>query len=229
MKNNEVTERLKHFEIFSYLTEKDLQEAKKFIYSRTYRKGQILFMEGDPRERIYFLLEGFVKLEKANPSGTMLYYDYVKRNNMFPYGGLFADTTYHYSAEAVTDVELYYMPTVIFESMVKKNRHQLIHIVNHLSEILELHESRVQKITTPNAHDRVIQAIHYLMHDLGEIDGEHVVIHCPITTTDISKISATSRETVSCVLKQLKNDHIIALSGKKITVHNPKFFKEASL
>lgn len=36
---------------------------KQFIYWRTYHKGQILFMEDDPRERMYLLLDGFIKLE----------------------------------------------------------------------------------------------------------------------------------------------------------------------
>ncbi|MFD3445318.1 Crp/Fnr family transcriptional regulator [Microbacteriaceae bacterium 4G12] len=228
MRNPNIAEVLKQFDIFSCLTEKNLKEVSELTYWRTYKKGQILFMEGDPRERIYFLVQGFVKLEKINASGTMLYYDYVKQNNLFPYGGLFTDTTYHYSAEAVTDVELYYMPTVMFENMVRGNRNQLMLVVSQLSKILELHEGRVQKITTPSAQDRVIQSIHYLMNDLGEREGSDIVIHCPITTTEISKISATSRETVSGVLKQLRNDDVISCSGKKMTIHNMHYFQEAS-
>lgn len=129
---------------------------------------------------------------------------------------MFTDRGYNYTAEAMTDVEVYYIPTVIFEDMVKSSRTQLMYVVQQLSSILKLNENRVQNITIPNAQDRVIQTLNYLMQDLGEQSGEKIVISCPLTTIEISKISGTSRETVSSVLKQLKNDSIVTILDKKL-------------
>ncbi len=89
------------------------------------KKGQFLFLEGDSRERIYFMLDGFVKLERVNQNGNLLYDDYVKRYSIFPYGGMFTDRGYNYTAEAMTDVEVYYIPTVIFEDMVKSEQNTI--------------------------------------------------------------------------------------------------------
>ena len=67
------------------------------------------------------------------------------------------------------------------------------------------------------------------MNDLGEAAGEEILISCPLTTIEISKISGTSRETVSGVLKQLKNDCIVTILDKKITIHDPTYFEESSM
>lgn len=225
---NVVTD-LKQFNLFTHLPEIKLQSLTEFVYWRTYRKGQFLFLEGDSRERIYLMLDGFVKLERVNQSGNLLYEDYVKRYSIFPYGGMFTDKRYNYSAEALTDVEVYYIPTAIFEDMLKASQKQLIFMVQQFSLILKLHENRVQYITIPNAQDRVIQTVNYLMQDLGEKNGEEIVISCPLTTIEISKISGTSRETVSGVLNQLKKDHIITVSGKKIIIHDPAYFEKISI
>lgn len=224
MKREEIISEIKKFEIFSFSTEKELIDLAGFVYCRTYRKGQMLFTTGDPRERIYLLLDGFVKLEKINESASLSYADYIKPNTLFPYGGMFSDKEYHYSAIAVTDVKLCYIPTFYFEDVVKKNRKQLIFLVQKLSSILELHESRIQRITNSFASDRVIHAIDYLIYDLGEKEGEEIVINCPITTTDISKISGTTRETVSRVIHDLKKEHILSFSAKKITIHDVNYF-----
>lgn len=229
MINKDVKEDLVKFDIFLNSSKQQLNEVEKHIFWRTFKKGQFLFMEGDPRERIYFMLKGYVKLERVNTTGTLLYYDYVKSYSLFPYGGLFTDETYSYSAEAVTDVELFYIPTAIFEDMVKKDCNQLMLIINELSNLLKLHESRVQNINTPNAQDRVIQTINFLMNDLGEKDGQKIVIHCPITTTELSKISATCRETVSGVLKKLKDDEIITINSKKLIIQKPDFFVDQAM
>ncbi|MBY0599986.1 Crp/Fnr family transcriptional regulator [Bacillus bingmayongensis] len=229
MNRRNVVKDLKQFELFAHLTEKKLKGLTEFVYWRTYKKGQFLFLEGDSRERIYLMLEGFVKLERVNQSGNLLYEDYVKRYSIFPYGGMFTDKGYNYTAEAMTDVDVYYIPTVIFEDMVKASRTQLMYVVQQLSSILKINENRVQNITIPNAQDRVIQTLNYLMNDLGEQDGEEIVISCPLTTIEISKISGTSRETVSSVLKQLKNDSIVTVLSKKITIHDPTYFEEISM
>ncbi|MCI0766530.1 Crp/Fnr family transcriptional regulator [Bacillus sp. TL12] len=209
MNNRNVVKDLKQFELFAHITEKKLKGLTEFVYWRTYKKGQFLFLEGDSRERIYFMLDGFVKLERVNQSGNLLYEDYVKKFSVFPYGGMFTDKSYTYTAEAMTDVDVYYIPKMIFEDMVKSSRTQLIYVVRQLSSILKTNENRVQNITIPNAQDRVIQT--------------------PLTTIEISKISGTSRETVSSVLKQLKSDSIVTVLGKKITIHDPTYFEEVSM
>lgn len=89
MKPENIVELLKSFEVFSHSSEKELIQLSSFVYWRTYRKGQMLFTAGDPRERIYLLVDGFVKLEKNNSDATLLYSDYIKPNTLFPYGGLF--------------------------------------------------------------------------------------------------------------------------------------------
>ena len=62
MNKRNVIENLKQFDLFADLSEKKLQSLTEFVYWRTYKKGQFLFLEGDSRERIYLMLDGFIKL-----------------------------------------------------------------------------------------------------------------------------------------------------------------------
>ena len=215
---------LKKFDIFADCTTEQLKMLQSSIYWRTYKKGQFLFVEQDPRERIYFLLKGYVKLSKFNEGGRMTYHNYMKPYNAFPYRGLFVDHTYHFSAEAVTDLELFYIPTNVFEDLLKRNKNHLIQVIASLSDILKNHESRVQQL--PNAHHRVYQTVYHLMVDLGKEDGKFVVIDCPMTTTEIAGIAGTSRETVSQVFKHLKAECVMSSEKKKLIIHKPSFFHE---
>ena len=58
-------------------------------------------------------------------------------------------------------------------------------------------------------------------------EWEKIVISCPLTTIEISKISGTSRETVSGVLKQLKNDSIVTILDKNYNTLT--YFEEISM
>lgn len=224
--NSEARDLLCQFTAFSQFSPNELAEIEPLLYWRIYKKGQMLFLEGDPRDKIYFLTRGYVKYERSNMTGTMLYNDFIQPFDIFPYGGMFCDKEYHYSATAVTDIEIFYLPTEIFESLAKKNSRLMTQIIERLSHILEKHEQRLQLVSTSHACDRVLQSFSYLMTDLGtkEDDGS-IVIQCPVTTTDIAKMAGTSRETVSRVLKDLKKDNIITMSPKTIIFHKPDFFQ----
>jgi CRP/FNR family transcriptional regulator, arginine deiminase pathway regulator len=186
-------------------------------------------MQGDPRDKIFFLLDGYIMYERTSREGTMMYLDFVKKNQMFPYVGLFQDKVYQDTAITVTDVELYFIQTHIFEEWIKTNPKQLLSIIYKLSDILNLHQKRVQKITTPNAQERVLHTLHFLMEDLGEKKNEEIIIPCPLTTTKIAKMSGTTRETVSLLMNQLKRKQIISVDSKRICFHKPEYFKEDRL
>ncbi|MFK9090091.1 Crp/Fnr family transcriptional regulator [Bacillus salipaludis] len=224
--NMDVLADLQQFEVFSCLSAKTLKKYLPYFYFRGYKKNQCLFMQGDPRDKVFFLLDGYVMFERASEEGSMLYLDFIKKNQMFPTGGMFQDQVYHDTAIAVTDVHLYFVQTHILEEILKTNPKQLLYIISKLSDILNLHQKRVQRILIPHAQERVLHSIQFLMEDLGVKDGSEVVIPCPLTASHISKVSGTTRETVSLLINQLKREKIISVTSKKMRIHHPDYFKE---
>ncbi|MCM3765801.1 Crp/Fnr family transcriptional regulator [Neobacillus niacini] len=215
---------LNQFDILKGLQTKTLQKYLPYFYFRSYKKHQRLFTQGDPRDKIYFLMDGYVMYERSSEDGSMLYLDFIKKNQMFPYGGLFQDKAYQDTAIAVTDVYLYFMETHVLENLIKTHPKLLFHVISKLSDILILHQKRVQKILVPNAQDRVLHTLQFLMEDLGvKADGE-IVIPCPLTAANIAKISGTTRETVSLFMNQLKREQVISVDCKKIRFHQPEYF-----
>ena len=216
---------IKQVDLFSCLSEKEIKELEPFFYERTYKKGQYLFLEEDPRLRIYILLEGFVMLEKSNQNGSLLYTNYVKKNTVFPYMGLFNSEEYNHSAIAETDIRVFYMVTDAFETLVSKNTMLLKKVILQINELLAVQESRIKNVMTPSAHIRVLNTINYLMNDLGEKESGIIRINCPITTTKISVMSGTSRETVSAVVNKLKKDKILSIKDRMLHIHKPEYFE----
>lgn len=226
MINMDVLSDLQQFDILKCIPAKILQKDLPNFYFRTYKKNQRLYMEGDPRDKVFFLLDGYVMYESGSEEGSMLYLDIVKRNQLFPYGGVFTDPFYKNTAIAATDIMVYFLQAHVFEEMLKTNSKALMHIISKLSAILALHQNRVQQILIPNAQERVLHTLRFLMDDLGEKDDAEIIIPCPLTASTISKISGTTRETVSLVMNQLKKEEIISVNAKKIRFQHPEYFTE---
>jgi CRP/FNR family transcriptional regulator, arginine deiminase pathway regulator len=216
---------LRRFPVFHNLPHRRVQKIMGDAFVRRYHKGQILFMEGDPRDRIYFSLKGYIKLISMNDDGSSQFLMYLKPNSMFPYVGLFQDKYYRFSAEAATDVELLYIPTTTFEQQIRNDPAVLVNLIRIMGDKMHEHEIRIQKLSQVHATDRVRQLISFLLNDIGEkVNDSTIRIPCPLTTTDLAKMAGTSRETVSHVLQEYKASGKLTIKSKIITIKDPAFF-----
>lgn len=218
-------EDLREKEAFSAFTKNEFDRLKRSMQLRRYKKGQVLFDEGDKRDKIFYLIEGLIKLERYDESGAYMYTDYIKKDKLFPYGEIFSEDTYHYSAHALTDVVLYYFSAELFEQLLADNSKQLLYFYKRLSIILKEHEERIQFLVGSSANSRIIKTLAILMDELGEEVQQNIRIPYPITVREIATISGCSRETVGNKIKQLKQTGKLDHHRKMLLFKDSDFFK----
>ncbi|WP_122646816.1 Crp/Fnr family transcriptional regulator [Enterococcus mediterraneensis] len=212
--------RLRYQKDFEQLTDEEFKLLKGNVIFRSYKKGQILFDEGDARDRLYYVTNGLVRLERYDESATYYYYDYVSNNSVFPLGGIFHEKTYCHSAQAMTDIETFYFPAHIFEQVCQNNPKQLIYLTKKLNQIIEAHQLRLQTGLTSNAHDRVKQNLYILKKELGQKESKNTtVIPFPITLKELAVNSGTTRETAGQVIKKLKQSGCLDYDKKIFTFY----------
>ena len=76
--------------------------------------------------------------------------------------GMFGEETYTYTAQAMTDIETFYLPVSYYEKLARKNPEQLIYMIQKISKVVEIHELRIQIGLTSSAFDRVKQNLFIL-------------------------------------------------------------------
>lgn len=210
--------KLDDFKFFS------IEEFDKIVGQMEHRKapkGHILFFEGDRRDKLFLVTDGYFKIEQTDSSGEFVYTDFIRHGTVFPYGGLFNDSNYHFSVVAMTEVSYYYIPIDLYEKFSLTNQTQMKHLYSKISRLLELHELRVRNLITSSATSRVVQSLGILLIEMAKDDGS---IPFQLTSSDIASMSGTTRETVSHVLRQLKKDQLIESKGKYLTFLDKDYF-----
>ncbi|MBF8970299.1 MULTISPECIES: Crp/Fnr family transcriptional regulator [unclassified Streptococcus] len=200
----------------------EFDQLARQIKLRQAGKGQRLFFEGDAREHLFLVRSGYFKIEMADQSGSFYYMDFIQHGTIFPYGGLFTDEAYHFSALAMTDVVYYELPVQLYEEFSLGNTEQMKHLFEKISKLLELHELRVRNTVTSNAKDRVIQSLGILFLEM--LESDECTLPFKLTTHELADMSGTTRETVSRVLKELKEDQKIQVTGKQVSYLDRNYF-----
>ena len=216
---------LKNHPSFEHLPVEYFDQIAKKTRFRKIPKGQIFFYAGDRREYLFVLFKGYARIEQYDETDTFSYLDYIREGGAFPFGDIFQNDYYHYTAIAVTDLEYFLIPMDLYEQTALKCPEQLMYICKKLSRILTFQEMRLRNAMSSRASERVEQILGLLFWDMCRRD-QLVTLPFEMHIQEISRLAATTRETASHVMKQLKKDKRIAYAHKKLTFLDVDYFLE---
>lgn len=210
----------KQFPIFRDLTADELEEVAQIASQKDYPRGGTIFIEGEKRTAVYFILSGLVKVFKVSSEGQEQVISFLQTEEMFPHVGFFDDTDYPATATAVTNVQLLRIPIEAFDQLLLRNPKIAIKVMKVMGEkLLEL-QQRIQSITSQDVFTRIIGALVKFSRELGKVqaDGKTIKINMPMTNTDLANLIGVTRESVNRALNRLKKEGIIEHSRKEILV-----------
>ena len=99
MITKEITSCFARIQPFSALPVELFDKLAVEIHARDIPKGtNFILCKEISGERIFLLAKGFARIEQFDSSDQFSYMDYIKRGALFPYGGMFQDDRYHYTA-----------------------------------------------------------------------------------------------------------------------------------
>jgi len=206
--------------IFSDLEPEELEQVSKIYISRKYKKGQIIFLEGEPGEAIYFVKEGKIKIYKSDVEGREYILHIFGPGNIFAETVLFGGDPYPANAEAVEDSVVGVIKNIDLEKLLKKNTDIAFKIIKILSKRLRESQDNIKNLVFRDTYDRTACALHKMALEHGVKTPNGVEVEMPITRTELASIVGTSRETVTRMLSEMKRRGIIDMNRQKIIIKN---------
>lgn len=208
--------------IFSGLNLEELNQVSNIYISRKYKKGQIIFFEGEPGEAVYFVKEGKIKVYKSDAEGR----EYIL--HIFGPGNIFAETVllggdpYPANAEAVEDSVVGVIKNSDLEELLKKNTDIAFKIMKILSNRLRESQEKLKNFVFRDTFDRTACALHKMSLEHGTKTPRGIEVELPITRTELASIVGNSRETVTRMLSEMRRKGIIDMDKQKIIVKNER-------
>ncbi|NJN88670.1 MAG: global nitrogen regulator NtcA [Leptolyngbyaceae cyanobacterium SL_7_1] len=189
----------------------------------TFERGKTIFFPGDPAERVYFLLKGAVKLSRVYEAGEEITVALLRENSVFGVLSLItgqrADRFYH--AVAFTPVELLSVPIEQFEKSLKDNPDLSMVMLQGLSSRILQTEMMIETLAHRDMGSRLVSFLLILCRDFGIPTADGIMIDLKLSHQAIAEAIGSTRVTVTRLLGDLRQDKLISIHKKKITVYNP--------
>lgn len=186
-------------------------------------RGKTIFFPGDPAERVYFLLKGAVKLSRVYEAGEEITVALLRENSVFGVLSLItgqkSDRFYH--AVAFTPVELMSAPVEQVQKSFKENPELSKLMLQGLASRILQTEMMIETLAHRDMGSRLVSFLLILCRDFGVPTNDGIRIDLKLSHQAIAEAIGSTRVTVTRLLGDLRQENMISIYKKKITVHNP--------
>ncbi|MDY7006820.1 MAG: global nitrogen regulator NtcA [Cyanobacteriota bacterium] len=189
----------------------------------TFERGKTIFFPGDPAERVYVLIKGAVKLSRVYEAGDEITVALLRENSVF---GVLSLITGHksdrfYHAVAFTPVELISVPIDQVEKALREDPDLSVILLRGLSSRILQTEMMIETLAHRDMGSRLVSFLLILCRDFGVPSKDGITIDLKLSHQAIAEAIGSTRVTVTRLLGDLRQDGMISIHKKKITVHNP--------
>jgi CRP/FNR family transcriptional regulator len=187
---------------------------------KKYKKGEIIYSENSPTERLYFLKEGRVFLKCFDVDGNEFIYNLVPKNEYFGLSSIINAYAVS-SAQAAADCEIYSIETKQLNELLIQYPEICLTAFKYVVRKFRNNEIRLKNISARNSKKLFSNHIISIMREKGKLlDNDTIVISSQLTNEEMASMLGISRETLSRLFNQAKREGIIDYNRKEIIIMN---------
>lgn len=194
---------------------------------KTKEKGTHIYFPNEPSQVIFFLKSGRVKIGSYSNDGKEIIKAIMHPGDMFGEMGLVGEETRNDFAIAMdNDVRVCTMNVQEVLEMMRSNSELSLRITATIGNRLAKIERKFESLIFKDARSRIVDLVKEMAKDRGRVlAGGEVLLEHSLTHQDIANLTATSRQTVTTVLNELKEAEVINFDRKSILIHEMEKLK----
>jgi len=213
---------LKNVPLFEDFDEEELQSVAPLFSERKYKKGAILFFEGDIGNDMYIIKSGFVKIYQLEEDKEITL-------ALFRDGDFFGEMaliqqgfTRSATAETIEPTVMYAISRIEFQRFLENSPKLILKLLEFTVQRLRNANEQIHDLTFLDVRSRIVKNIHRLSEDYGKPVPGGLLVDLKLTHQQIANMVGTVRESVTKVLQELQDRGIISIENKRIIIHDLK-------
>lgn len=204
--------------VFCSLSAAQVTEMDSEKNCSIYKKGQIIFNEGNKPAGVYCINKGKIKIYQTGEEGKEQILRLAKEGDVLGYRALISGEIYSGTAAVMEDATVCFIPKRTFFEFLHANSDLSTKMMQLLSHDLREAEARLTGLAQKPVRERMAEAL-MMLNEFYGTDNEGA-INASISREDIANIVGTATETTIRILSDFKTEKLIELAGKKIKINN---------
>ncbi len=200
--------------LFQGLPPGNIEALAGIARARTFKKGAVIFSEGEEGYGFYVLTRGSVKIYKLSPEGREQILHIFQQGEPFGEVPVFAGENYPAYAETMEACEAIFFPRADFLALVNRTPSLALNMLAILSRRLRNFSNLIEDLSLKEVPGRLAA---YLIY--SNQAKETLLVDIPVTKNQLASLLGTIPETLSRILAKMSREgYINQLSNRRISI-----------
>lgn len=204
--------------LFGSLDDAALKELAARTVQRKYRKGSVLFVQGETGERCFVITSGTVKISAYHPEGREAVLAVLGSGDIFGELALFGQAQRSADATAIEDADLISLDARSLNDAIVTHPQIATALLHVLGQRLRQSNEAFQDIAFFDVPGRVARRLADLADAHGVEAREGVMIDIALSQESLAQMVGATRESVNKALALFKRRGLVARVGRRYIV-----------
>ena len=201
---------LSKLSFFSGLDNDVLSEIAPHITEHTFSPGQVVTLESEPCQAVYFVAQGVVRIHRLSPEGREHVLAYLGPGEPFNVVPALDGGPNLASVNAVTDTTLYTIPSERFQRIMRDHHEVALAVMERLAAEVRRLSDMVEDLALHTVRTRLARFL------LSQADGTQPSIRW--TQEEVAAQIGTVRDVVGRALRAFADDGLIRRERGRLVV-----------
>ncbi len=198
------------------MSKEELKKVSDSKVTKTVKRGESIFEEGDKLSGVYCVRGGVSKLSKLSANGKDQIVKLATKGEVIGQRSVIAEEHANLSATAVNDMEVCFIPKESIVDTLNTNPNFAVEVLRHMAHDLKEADDVIVNMSQKTVKQRVAEAFLYLRNNFGEDKDGFLAL--TLSREDIANVVGTATESCIRIISEFKKKGYIKTSGKKVGI-----------
>jgi CRP/FNR family transcriptional regulator len=215
---------LRGVQLFAGLPPADLHSVADIAIVKSLEKGDYLFREGDPSAGFYIVQKGSVNIHRVNAAGKEQIIQIFRPGQSFAEATLATDSGYPADARALEPSQILLIQKAGFIALLRRQPELALRMLGSMSMHLRSLVGQLEDLTLKDVETRLANWLVKRCPDPESV--RPVTLELKTTKRVLAAELGTVSETFSRTLAKFREQKLIEVRGKRVTIVSPLRLRE---
>ena len=207
--------------LFCNLPIEALRDLDDIKYTTSFPKGAVLFFEGQSPRGVFVICRGRIKLSACSSEGKALITQIASEGDLIGLSATMAGKPYEVTAEALEPCTVNVVKRDDFLRFLAEHGEACLNVARHLGNDYQaaFQKACVLGLSSSASEKLARMLLDWIKRD-GKLDQQGIQLKLTLTHEEIAQMISTSRETVTRLLSDFKNERIIQIKGATVVIRD---------
>lgn len=215
---------VREFSSLKALNKEELIKMANCKVSKTVKKGELIFEEGEKVNGVFCVRDGVCKMTKLSANGKDQIVKLAKPGDLLGQRSMISDEVTNLSAVALEDMQICFIPKAEILGFFDQNNAFSMNVMKTICGDLKEADSFMVSMAQKTVKERLAYALLYLAENFGMNEDKSLKLQ--LSREEIASMIGTATESCIRLLSEFNKLGVITIHGKKIIIPNMNELKK---